>query len=132
MVKTANIVEKAVRLTPSAIFPLARVVKKFEILPYHEIKLFQDYSSYEWICDYFNKQWDVCLIDNAPGESRQSNLMKLKNNCKIIICHDTEEILSKAYNYGWDFSSFKYVFTYINYDVTTTVCSDEIFFDMNN
>ena len=93
-------------------------MKKFE-KNNHKIEFFENFSLYEWNCDYFNQEWDVCFIDNAPGESRQSNLVKLKDKCKIIICHDTE-----APSYGWDFSMFKYVYTYTKYPVTTTLCSN--------
>jgi len=98
-------------------------MKKFE-KESHTIQHFQDFTTYEWNCQYFEDEWDICFIDNAPGRSRQSNLIKLKDKCKLIICHDTEEILNNSFNYGWDFSEFKYIFTYTRYPVTTTVCSD--------
>lgn len=96
----------------------------------HKIELFEDFSLRNWNCSYFDQNWDVCFIDNAPGESRQSNLLKLSDKCKLIICHDTEEIISGNYNYGWDFTIFKYVYTHTEYPVTTTVCSNTIDFKM--
>jgi hypothetical protein len=90
----------------------------------HKIELFTNFTLYEWNCPYFEENWDICFIDNAPGESRQSNLIKLKDKCKIIICHDTEELIHKRPNYRWDFSNLKHCFTYTKHPVTTTICSN--------
>lgn len=98
-------------------------IKKFE-KENHRIEFFDKYSLYEWDCDFFKEDWDIVFIDNAPGESRQSNLLKLKDKTKIIICHDTE-----ASCYKWDFLMFKYVYTY-KVGAYTTVCSN--FYDLEN
>lgn len=84
------------------------------------------YNIFEWKDNYiFEKEWDIAFIDNAPGESRQTNLLKLANKCKFIICHDTEELYKlSAGNYQWDFSNFKYQYVFDKYNVYTTVVSN--------
>ena len=81
---------------------------------------------YEWLnCPAFEQEWDVAFIDNAPGESRQSNLLKLRDKCRFIVCHDTEEVYKpSASNYGWNFSTFKYNFVFDKYNTYTNVLSN--------
>ena len=100
-------------------------MKEFET-PEHIINFWGNYTQYEWLnFPAFDKEWDIAFVDNAPGESRQSNLLKLKDKCKFIVCHDTEEVYKpSASNYGWDFSAFKYVFVYDKYHTYTTVVSN--------
>ena len=89
---------------------------------FHKIN---NYSKYEWQEDIFSKEWDIAFVDNAPGESRQSNLIKLMNNSKYIICHDTEEVYKEAASdYKWDFSQFKHHFVFTEYNTYTTVVSN--------
>jgi hypothetical protein len=98
----------------------------------HPVIFWSSYTREEWIgCPAFEKEWDIAFVDNAPGESRQSNLMKLKGKAKVIVCHDTEELYKpSASAYGWDFSMFKYVFVYDKFNTYTTVVSDTIDFKM--
>ena len=88
--------------------------------------LVQNHTKFEWLDEQvFEKDWDIVLIDNASGESRQSNLLKLKDKAKFIICHDTEEVYkSSASDYKWDFSSFKYSYVFDKYNTYTTVVSN--------
>jgi hypothetical protein len=92
----------------------------------HIFKLVNNHDKYNWYeSEIFSKEWDIAFIDNASGESRQSNLMKLKDKAQFIICHDTEEVYKPAAsNYGWNFSSFKYHFVYTEYNIYTTVISN--------
>lgn len=92
----------------------------------HIFKLVNNHDKYNWYdSEIFSKEWDIAFIDNASGESRQSNLMKLKDKCRFIICHDTEELYKPAAsNYGWNFGTFKYHFVYTEYSIYTTVVSN--------
>jgi hypothetical protein len=79
----------------------------------------------------FSKSWDIAFIDNASGESRQSNLIKLKDKCSYIVCHDTEEVYKQAASdYRWNFSMFKYHYVFKNYNTFTTVVSNYFDFTM--
>lgn len=92
----------------------------------HIFELIKNQSKYEWNDEIvFEKEWDIAFIDNASGESRQSNLIKLKDKAKFIICHDTEELYKpSASAYGWDFSSFKYIYLFDKYNTYTSVVSN--------
>lgn len=85
----------------------------------HRIIFHNDYDTYHWNCEHLNQEWDIAFVDNKPGESRQSNIMKLKDKATFIIVHDTEEA-----GYGYDFSSFKYQYTFNKYRPWTTVVSN--------
>jgi len=92
----------------------------------HIFELIKNHSKYEWDdAVVFEKEWDIAFIDNASGESRQSNLLKLKDKAKFIVCHDTEELYKpSASNYGWDFSTFKYQYVFDKYNTFTSVVSN--------
>lgn len=100
-------------------------MKKYET-DIHKIIFWNQYTMYEWLnCPAFEQEWDVAFIDNAPGESRQSNLLKLRDKCRFIVCHDTEEVYKpSASNYGWNFSTFKYNFVFDKYNTYTNVLSN--------
>ena len=106
-------------------------VKEFES-ENHTFHLVKDHEKLHWNDpEIFSKTWDVAFVDGASGESRQSNLMKLKDKCRFIVCHDTEEVYTKSESdYKWDFSSFKYHFVFNNYKVFTTVVSNVEPFEM--
>jgi len=108
-------------------------MKKYES-ENHKVIFWNKYSKYEWFdCPALEKDWDVAFIDNAPGESRQSNLLKLRNKCKFIICHDTEEVYKFALSdYRWNFSMFKYNYVFDKYDTYTNVLSNFEEFKMDN
>ena len=92
--------------------------------PTHKIELFQDFDEWEWRCSYFDEPWDVAFIDNAPGRSRQSNLEKLAERSRFVVCHDTEEMFKpSASDYRWDFSGFEHVWTCTLASTYTTVVS---------
>lgn len=106
-------------------------VKEFEKIN-HVFRQVNSHEKYQWNdTEPFSKLWDVAFIDNAAGESRQSNLIKLKDKCRFIVCHDTEEVYKPAASdYKWDFSSFKYHFVFKNYNTYTTVVSNFEEFNM--
>jgi hypothetical protein len=90
----------------------------------HQILLWRDFTDSEWNCPYFADEWDVALIDNLPGRSRQSNLLKLAHQARFIVCHDTEGCFKpSAADYRWDFSGFEYGWTFTRYPTYTTVVS---------
>lgn len=92
----------------------------------HDIRLWGDVTEFEWRdCPFLEQEWDVAFIDNAPGRSRQSNLMKLAGRARFIVCHDTEECFKPSLSdYRWDFSSFRYSWTYTAAETYTTVVSN--------
>lgn len=98
----------------------------------HQFKLVKKYDKYNWFDEeIFSKQWDIAFVDNAPGESRQSNLLKLADKARFIVCHDTEEVYKPAASdYKWDFSMFKYHYVFKNYNTFTTVVSNYETFEM--
>ena len=90
----------------------------------HRIELCEDFDEHEWRCTHLLEEWDVALVDNSPGTTRQSNLLKLAPATRFIVCHDTQECFGPAAsNFGWDFSSFRHVWTYTRFDTYTTVVS---------
>lgn len=93
--------------------------------PGHDLVLLADYTASEWHTPYLEQQWDVALVDNSPYSTRQSNLLALSHRARFIVCHDTEECFKPAgSDYRWDFSSFRYVWTYARFDSYTTVVSN--------
>jgi hypothetical protein len=91
----------------------------------HRIELCEDFDTREWRCPRLYERWDVALVDNSPGTSRQGNLSKLAAGTRFIVCHDTQECFAPAAsNFGWDFSSFRYVWTYTRFATFTTVVSN--------
>jgi hypothetical protein len=92
----------------------------------HEVVLLSDYTESEWRTPYLEQQWDLAFVDNSPNSTRQSNLMKLADNVRFIVCHDTEECFKPVSNhrYRWDFSSFRHVWTYTHFKTYTTVVSN--------
>lgn len=91
----------------------------------NRLVLLDDYSESEWRAAELEEQWDVVFVDNGPYSTRQSNLSKVANHARFIVCHDTEECYKPAgSDYRWDFSSFEHVWTYTNFDTFTTVVSN--------
>ncbi len=77
---------------------------------------------------YSNKKFDVAFIDHAPSYRRYKDIMQLRNNCKIIIVHDTDDTIINRIVFGHEmqdiFRTFKYVFRTNNIKPQTTVLSD--------
>lgn len=91
----------------------------------HAFVLLTDYTATEWHSPYLEEEWDVVLVDNSPYSTRQSNLLQVADRARFIVCHDTEECFQPAgSDYRWDFSSFRYVWTYTRFDNYTTVVSN--------
>lgn len=91
----------------------------------HQVLLWRDFSEFEWNCPFLTEAWDIALVDNAPGHSRQSNLVKLAACARFVVCHDTQEVFRPSpSDYRWDFSAFRHVWTYTQFDTYTTVVSN--------
>lgn len=54
------------------------------------------------------RDYDVCLIDHAPGELRHEALAILKDKVKILIVHDSEPVGSGNYKLDKIWHLFKY------------------------
>lgn len=71
--------------------------------------------------------YDVALIDHAPGESRRSDILRLKSLVKVFVVHDTEE---SADRYGYFFSTIWHHFKHLKHDtvngVRTTIASNAV------
>jgi len=91
----------------------------------HRLELVRDFDEREWQSDHLRAEWDVALVDNSPGTSRQRNLLALGERTRFVVCHDTQECFRPAASrFGWDFSSFGHVFTYTRFATYTTVVSN--------
>lgn len=91
----------------------------------HRLSLWRDFSEFEWNCPFLTEDWDVALVDNAPAHTRQSNLVKLAASTRFVVCHDTQEVFHPSpSDYRWDFSTFRHVWTYTQFDTYTTVVSN--------
>lgn len=91
----------------------------------HAFELLTDYTATEWHSPFLEQEWDVVFVDNSPYSTRQTNLMQVADKARFVVCHDTEECFKPAgSSYGWDFSSFRYVWTYTRFDNYTTVVSN--------
>lgn len=73
-----------------------------------------------------DKPWSVALVDHAPGERRIVDTMRLAQNCKILVLHDTEP--SARHGYLWDeiFGNFKSVRHYDRFNCWATGVSNFI------
>lgn len=84
----------------------------------HCVEWVYDWDKYiKWILGLDNIS--VIFIDHAPGERRQQDIITLANVSDYLVIHDTD-----ADCYGYDFSSFKYKKTYVDYLPATTVVSN--------
>lgn len=91
----------------------------------HDFVLLSDYTPSEWHTPYLDEQWDVAFVDNSPYGTRRTNLLRLADKARFIVCHDTEECFKPAgSDYRWDFSSFEHVWTYTRFENYTTVVSN--------
>lgn len=63
--------------------------------------------------------FSVIFVDHSPANRRQIEIERLKDSCEFMVVHDTD----KMKWYGYDFSMFKYVYTYTLFKKTTTILS---------
>jgi len=95
-----------------------RKLYSFEMLPEWLERFKPLESDYHKLEAIQNKNWTgvhvrhanatVVLIDHNPGEDRGDRLRQFEDNQGIVVCHDSEPRPCGG-NYGWDFSTWKYV-----------------------
>lgn len=61
-----------------------------------------------WYDSSLYREYDVCLIDHAPGELRHEALAILKDKVKILVVHDSEPVGSGNYKLDKIWHLFKY------------------------
>lgn len=97
-------------------------VEKFKPSKNHKILLQKDFTKTEWHLPYLtNKEWGLAFVDNAPGESRASNIFKLRNNAQIVLVHDSQEA---GYKYEPVFNLYKYRTRFKDFSTTTEILSN--------
>ncbi|HDZ13971.1 MAG TPA: hypothetical protein ENH60_03605 [Pricia sp.] len=89
---------------------------------WHDIKLSDSYNDAN-IGKQWNGIWGVVLIDHAPAERRIVDIMRVKDNAIMIICHDSEMESDWLYRYSEIYPLFKYRFDTNDHPVQTTVLS---------
>ena len=72
----------------------------------HKLILVKNYDEAK-IIDEVN--WDVALVDHAPGPRRVTEIKRLQNRARFIIVHDTDD---PGYHYEPVLATFKYRFDY--------------------
>jgi len=83
------------------------------------------FSIGQWMWDTVGSDthWSVVFIDHSPGLRRVIDIERLRSQTDIFVVHDTEDM-----RYGYDrvLKTFKYIYEYRRYHITTTVVSDTI------
>lgn len=67
--------------------------------------------------------WSIVFIDHSPGLRRVVDIERLRPNTDIFVIHDAQD---KSHGYDPVAQTFKYVYEYRRYHVTTLVVSDVI------
>ena len=105
-------------------------VKKFIyfVNHWHEFYLIEnaDWEGCQLI-DQIN--WDVVLVDHAPGERRKFDIDRLADRAKFIVVHDTQE---PSYEYEPVLRKFKYRYDCKKDKVWTTVVSQTVLLSFLN
>jgi hypothetical protein len=83
----------------------------------HEFHLAQDWAGAAIIDQ---REWDVALVDHAPGERRVPEIRRLINRARFIVVHDTED---GGYGYDRVLPEFKYRFDFKRWEPWTSVVS---------
>lgn len=65
-------------------------------------------------------EWDVALVDHAPGNRRVPEIRRLMHRARFIVVHDTED---PGYGYESVLPEFTHRFDYKRLDPWTTVVS---------
>lgn len=89
---------------------------------WHTIECWTDLDTYHWNnCYWLDQKWGMAFVDNAPGESRASNIIKLKDNTHHIVVHDSE---CPDYKYEPVFMQFKFRYDFKDFATRSTVLSN--------
>ncbi|HLW72531.1 MAG TPA: hypothetical protein VKR54_00605 [Candidatus Babeliales bacterium] len=67
--------------------------------------------------------WNIVFIDHRPGLRRVIDIERLRSQTDIFVIHDAQD---RAYGYDRVLKTFKYVYEYRRYHITTKVVSDTI------
>lgn len=67
-------------------------------------------------------RWDIVFLDHNPPERRGVDAARLRDNCRLMIAHDSQH---PAYEIKPVFKTFKYRLTDFRQKPCTTVASDE-------
>jgi hypothetical protein len=67
--------------------------------------------------------WNIVFIDHRPGLRRVIDIKRLRPQTDIFVIHDAQD---KAYKYDQVLKTFKYIYEYRRYHITTIVVSDTI------
>lgn len=68
--------------------------------------------------------WGIALIDHRPALRRHKDAIRLKNNARFVVVHDTEPEINRFYLYHRIYPHFKYRFDYTLLKPNTTVLSN--------
>jgi len=78
-----------------------------------------------WDLIAWRKEYEVVLVDMAPGEYRKIAISKL-HHAKILICHDTEPAADHGYQMREPLSKFLYTKDFTSEGAWTTAASNFI------
>ena len=67
--------------------------------------------------------WSMVFIDHTPGLRRVDDIARLRSHTDIFVIHDAQD---KWFGYDEAVKTFKYIYEYRRYHVTTLVVSDTI------
>lgn len=78
--------------------------------------------------DEFNwkREFDVALVDHAPGEHRKFAIELLKPTTKILVIHDSEPPADHGYQMRQHFDKFKYCVEIKTGGAWSTMVSDSV------
>ncbi len=90
---------------------------------WHDVILISNYSNAK-ICKRWNGVWGVAFVDHNPAIRRTIDIVRIKDNTIMIVCHDSEIESDYLYHYSEIFSLFKYRFDSVDHLTQTTVLSN--------
>lgn len=74
--------------------------------------------------DIESNYWDIAFIDCRPALERHRFAIKLRNNAKFVILHDSEPEIDKYYAYRRVYQYFKYKYNFTNVKPNTLILSN--------
>lgn len=80
-------------------------------------------NSWWMIQEMVRKSWGVVFVDHAPAEDRVKCIRMLRGTAGCFVVHDAEPV-SKCYEWGDIFDTFKYKRYYDRYGNGTMIVSD--------
>jgi len=80
--------------------------------------------------DIDNIFWDIALMDHRPALRRKTDAVRLKNNARFVVLHDSEPEIDRFYGYSRVYKHFKYRYDFKKFKPNTTILSN--FVDPNN